>query len=326
MASNAVYDSVSLDQIDERDHHYKISTGGPSGPLVASIERVGILTPPVLIPKKDTTWSIVSGFKRIAALKRIGVRETIACMLDRKTDPIRCIEIAVIDNSIHRSLNPVEQGRAVLLLDSVYSDDVSLCRAADALGVPVNASAAQKLRFAAQMIPCLQNALINGQVALPVALQLSDMKELSDIEQLIELIDVMGLGLNRQREMLDWLKAISRREGISLTTLLEDVEIKRVVENHDMDHKQKSRLLRGYFRQRRYPEMVETETRFKDMVKSLKLGNGIRLVPPQHFEGQVFNLTVQFSDHQELISRYQRLNIPVNSSTMAALWDIFRKP
>ena len=323
MVSNAVLETVPLDQIDERDLRYQISTGGPTGPLVASIERAGILTPPVLIPKTSGKWIIVSGFKRIAALKRLGLKETVARILDQQTDQRRCIEIAVMDNTVHRELNPVEQGRVMLLLDSVYSDAESLCQAAHGIGVPVNPGLSKKLRSTALMAPYLQEALIEGVVALPVALQLSEMKEPDATRQIIDLIAIMGLGLNRQRELLDWLKGIAGREGISLRELLKDAQVQQLIQEPDADRKLKSRLLRQYFRQRRYPEMVEAEKRLQASVKSLKLGNGIRLVPPQHFEGQVFNLTIEFRNHKELITRYQQLETPIHSSTMASLWDLF---
>ncbi len=325
MVSNPVFEAVPIEQIDERDLRYQISTGDPTGSLVASIEHAGLLTPPVLIPKQGSGWAIVSGFKRIAALKGLGMQETVARLLDRQTAHRRCVEIAVMDNTVHRKLNPIEQGRVMLLLDSVFSDTESLCQAADRLGVPVNPRIARKLRIAAQMAPYLQAALIEGTVALPVALQLSEMKEQGAVQQITELIGVMGLGLNRQRELLDWVKAISGREGVSLSDLIEEEHAQQLIHDPDMDRKLKSRLLRQYFRQRRYPEMVKAEKRTQESVKSLKLGSGIRLVPPQHFEGQVFSLTIEFSNQKELITRYQQLDKPIHSAAMASLWDVFNK-
>ena len=289
---------------------------------MASIERAGVLTPPVLLPNKDDNCIVVSGFKRIAALKQLDVKETVACVLDRHTAPGRCIEIAVIDNTAQRQLNPVEQGRVILLLDDLYTDSDALCRAAGGLGVAVNPRAAQKLRVAAQLKPYLQKALLKGAVALPVALRLAEMEDQCAAERLTELIGAMGMGLNRQRELLDWLKAISRREGIGFAALIDEDRIQVLLKDPDMDIRQKRELLRRYFRQRRFPEIVKTETRFMDTVDSLRLENGIRLDPPQHFEGQAFSLTINFTSHQQLISKYQGLEKAINSSAMASLWDI----
>jgi ParB family chromosome partitioning protein len=324
MASKPVFEPVSLDRIDTQDYRYKITTGGPSGPLVASVKRVGILTPPVLIPKKDDSLIIISGFRRIAALKRLGENETTAWVLDREISPERCIEIAISDNAAQRKLNPVEQGRAVLLMETLYPNADELCQLAGDLGIPLNPRVARKLRMAAQMNACLRKALVNGDVALPVALQLAEMEDQSAAEGIAVMIGAMGLGLNRQRELLDWLKAISRREEIALSTLLEDQEIHRVLENADLDRKQRGNLLRRYFRQRRYPEIVDMETRFHETVKTLQLGKGIRLEPPPFFEDKSYSLKIEFSDASELLARYQRLGKVMDSPAMVALWDLLR--
>jgi hypothetical protein len=324
MASKSAFASVALDRIDNQDHRYKISTGGPSAPLVASIKRAGLLTPPVLCPNKDDLHIIVSGFKRIATLGRLGANETIARVLDRQTTPERCVEIAIADNAAQRKLNPVEQGRAILLLETLYSDADAVCRVAGELGISMNPRVADKLRMAAQMNDRLQKALLNGEIALPVSLQLAEMADTSVAESIAALIGTMGLGLNRQRELLDWLTSISRRENVPLRKLLDEEPIVEVIQNPDLDRKQKGHLLRHYFRRRRYPAMVDIETRFHKAIKSLHLGNGIRLEPPPYFEGTTYSLRIDFNDPDELLARYQRFGMVMKSSEMASLWELMQ--
>jgi hypothetical protein len=324
MASKPAFASVSLNRIDDQDHRYKISTGGPSESLVASIGRAGILTPPVLLPIKDDVLIIISGFRRIASLRRLGVNETVAWVLDREVAPERCVEIAIMDNVVQRELNPVEQGRAILLLETLYADADKVCQVAGELGISLNPGVASKLRMAAQMNDPLQKALLNGDVALPIALQLADMADPSVAESIAALIGATGLGLNRQRELLDWLTSISRREKISMRKLLDEKQIIEVVENPDLDRKQKGHLLRHYFRQRRYPAMVDIENRFHKAIKSLHLGQGLHLEPPPYCEGTTDTLRIDFSDPDELLSRYRRLGKVMDSAAMASLWELMQ--
>ncbi len=291
---------------------------------MASIKRAGVLTPPVLLAKKDDVLIIISGFRRIATLRGLGANETIAWVLDGEVAPERCVEIAIIDNAAQRQLNPVELGRAILLLDTLYSDADKVCQAAGELGLSLNPRVANKLRMAAQMTDGLQKALVKGEVALPVALQLADMADPSVAETIAALIDTMGLGLNRQRELLDWLMSISRREQVSMRKLLDEEQIVEVIENPDLDRKQKGHLLRHYFRRRRYPAMVDIETRFGQAIKSLQLGNGIRLEPPPFFEGTTYSLRIDFKDPDELLLRYQRLGKVMDSPAMASLWELMQ--
>jgi hypothetical protein len=324
MASKHAFASVALDRIDTQDHRYKITTGGPSESLVASIKRAGVLTPPVLLPKNDDLLIIISGFKRIATLRRLGASETIAWVLDREVAPERCAEIAIADNAAQRTLNAVEQGRAILLLETLYPDADKVCQVAGELGISLNPRVANKLRMAAQMNDALQKSLVNGEVALPVALQLADMADPSVAETIAALIGTMGLGLNRQRELLDWLMSISRREKISMRKLLDEEQIIEVIENPDLDRKQKAHLLRHYFRRRRYPAMADIEARFRNALKSLHLGEGIRLEPPPHFEGTTYSLRIDFKDQDEFNDRYQRLGKVMECSAMASLWELMQ--
>lgn len=322
MASNSIFESVSLTEIDRDDHRFLISTSGPSGLLAESIARVGIITPPVLV-KQGSAHVIVSGFRRLDVCKQLGVQVITARILESKTPIEHCIQMAIIENILSREMNLVEQGRIVQLLDQLYPDQNKLCKEAKRLGLSLNFEMARKLRTVSQMNTVLQSALIAGQIALPVALQLNDMPDETTATKISQLMGEMGLGLNRQREFMDGLIGISRREGISIEELIEDRELNALIEDEDIDRKQKSLMVRQYFKNRRYPEISKTEERYHAFVQALRLGKGLQLIPPAHFEGQTYTIKIHFTRYEELVSRYERLGKSIQSDALKPLWDNF---
>lgn len=317
------FDSVGISEIDLEDQRYRVSTDGPSEAMVASIKLVDVISPPIVYQGHGatTSYTIVSGFKRLIACEMLGLKEVMVKIIPPDAPLEHRIRTAIIDNALHRDLNFVEQALVIRLLDQLYSEKEELCREANKLGICVNLKMLKKLRTVAKMNPMLQSALIQGDVALPVALQLVEMEDHATIDRLTLMFRDLGLGLNRQRELLEWLKGISHRDAISIHDLLEEDGIKRMFDDTNMDRGERSRRLRRYFKRRRYPELTETENRFRVAVRALKLEQGIQLIAPPHFEGHTYSIKIDFKRHQDLISKFQNLETVVRSSTFASLLD-----
>jgi hypothetical protein len=113
--------SVPVERILSEDTLFKISTGKTSEALVASIRLVGLLNPPILIACAGG-FRIVSGFKRIAAMRQLNSNDIPARLLNPGAAAEYCIRIAIIENSSQRSLNLVEQANAVGLLATFHAD------------------------------------------------------------------------------------------------------------------------------------------------------------------------------------------------------------
>lgn len=316
------FGTVFLDEIDLTDQRFKVSTGGPSGPLAASIQIAGVITPPILL-QCGRSYAIISGFKRIIACKKLKYKRIFAQIYSAETPLEHCVNVAIIENALLRELNFVEQGRIIQLLDQFYSDQGKLCKQATKLGLPVNLDMAQKLRTVAQMNPVLQKALVEGHIALPVALQLKEMADDTIANKIAMIFTKIGLSLNRQREIIDWLTAISCRDGISVNGLLEDNKLIKILNCTDTDRKQKSIQVRQYLRKKRYPEMTKAEERYQEFLQRLNLGKGIQLIAPHHFEGPTYSIKIDFNRFEELIVRFQRLEGKINSPEFKALWDPF---
>jgi len=310
---------VSLDRIHVDDALFKISTGAVSAALVQSIQQVGLLNPPILL-KCSGGYRIVAGFKRIAASRPMGTGSIAARLLDPATTIEHCIRIAIVDNTSQRSLNLVEQANAVALLWTVYPNLAQLTGVANLVGLSINSEMAGKLKKLAAMDSLMKSGVLDGSIALPVALQLDELHDSTAAQVLGTLLKELGLSLNRQREMLEWIVSICRRDDLTPFELVMVEDIIKIRRNKDLDRRQKGKIIRDYFKKRRYPTVLEFEQRFADCVRKLKLGQGTSLIPSPHFESPTYSLKFEFKNPSELSEKLKEFEEIVKSEKLTALW------
>ena len=125
---------------------------------------------------------------------------------------------------------------------------------------------------------------------------------------LLKLFSNLKLGLNKQRELLTLLKEISLREEISIFEMLSENQISEIFECKDLNRVQKAQKIRMVLKQRRFPSITKAEQEFEMLIKRLKLGGDMKLMPSKNFEGNNFTLNIYFRTLDELKERRQTLH------------------
>ncbi len=296
--------SVLLERIRLEDKTFQVTTEAPIKPLAASISRLGVMHPPVLLAV-DSVYLIVCGFRRIAACLSLGLSEISARLLSPDTDKPTCVQLAIADNSTQRPLNLIETSRAMVLLSGVYPDPGDLRKAAGGLGLPDNDAAIQKILQLTSLSPEIQEGVISNALSMAMALELGQMDKSCGIE-LSTLFGYLKLGLNKQREILTMIQEIALRENIAVKDVLKTPDIQLILVHEKWDRSQKTVHLRQYLRRRRYPSITSVESEFDAKARLLELDSAIALIPPRDFEGTTFSFHLNFktiAELQRLLSR-----------------------
>jgi ParB-like chromosome segregation protein Spo0J len=314
-------DRVPLAAVDAAQPGHRITTAGGTAGLAASISHAGLLAPPILIPAGDR-FRIVAGSRRIAALRELGqelgTTETPARLLPKDASPLDQARIAVADNSFQRTLNALEQSRALRAIAEHFSDPAALADEAGRLNLPSHSSLIQKLLPLAGLPEKIQSALLAEAVALPMALELAAFPGETQ-SALVDLFLELGLSLSRQREFLALLDEIAAREDRAIPEVLGEGEIRSLLDDAEMDRPRKAGEVRRLLRRRRFPAITAAEERYAAIVSKLPLGKGIQLTPPRDFEGTEYAATVRFRNVAELKSRISELEELAGSGGMAEL-------
>lgn len=289
--------TVSLDRIDTSDRTFKITTTIDKSDLTPSIRCVGILQPPVLI-EKEKAWCVVCGFRRISASEAMNLKEIPAFVVNARSLE-ECARMAISDNACQRSLNVVEQARAYALIRRVVNRTEAWVEIAAASGLPVSQAAIERILPVADMPETLQAGLLSGSIALPVALQINRLSD-TDALALGNLFAKISAGLNVQRELLETILDISKRDRSTVAELIVNEKIDAILNDSETPIPQQVQKLRMLLKKMRYPSLSQAEKSFEDTLKSLKLNSRLQLQPPRFFEGKTYRANLSFDSCEQL--------------------------
>lgn len=310
--------TVPLSSIDSEDNTYRVTTRTILDDLINSINKVGLINPPLLIAKGSAFIS-VCGFCRIEACRYLGWAALEAKILGSDTSRLQCAKIAIADNAMQRQLNLIEKSKALSMLSSFYKDTASLSKAALQLGLPENPALIKKIKNICRLPLSIQNCILSNTVSLSMAAELGMLEEGAAI-LLANLFHEFKLSLNKQKEIITLIKEIAFRENISTMEALRKCNFPDILNREDIDRTQKTQKIRAYLKQRRFPEITRAKREFENNVKKLKLGKGIKLISPADFEGQTYMLNLRFNSIKELQERAVKLNNIVKNPILK---DIF---
>ena len=156
---------------------------------------------------------------------------------------------------------------------------------------------------------------------MPVAIQLHELNDEQTSASVGSLFKELGLSLNRQREMLELIVSICRRDDISPSQLLTADEICRIRRDEDLDRRKKTQHMREYLRRRRYPTILAFEQRFDEIVRRIGFSKGTSLIPPPYFESPVFSLKIEFQNTQELTEKIIEIQNIIKTEILSGLWN-----
>ena len=116
-------ENIPLQDIDLDDTAFRLSYGSDLGPLKQSIDRVGLINPPVLRRRSDARYQVVCGYRRVRALRELGVSCAICATVSSETGDEACLLLNLYDNTSHRELNPIEKSMAINRLLNHFPED-----------------------------------------------------------------------------------------------------------------------------------------------------------------------------------------------------------
>lgn len=306
---------IGLEDIDKDDTGLKVTTRSSIDDILPSIIDHGIINSPVLIEKNQGTYKVVCGFRRIAACTHLNIKEVAARILQPDTDTLEIVKIAISDNTMQRSMNLVEESRALILLSECINDEIQLTRTSAGLGLPDNLSLIKKTISVSYLPEIIQNAVAEGWISLAMAMELGSIEKEAAVYT-AKLFGSLKIGLNKQREILTNLLEIAKRDEITIMDILDDAYFQGIVNDQDTDTAKKSHAVRNYIKERRFPEITKAEKIFRSRLKTLKLNNNMKLLAPKSFEGEYFELSFRFKDLTDFKSQGEAVNRLIETPVM----------
>ena len=304
-------EKIPLAKIDLDDTTFLITLLPEIGPLLSSIELVGLLEPLCVRERDDGRYQLISGFKRAEALQRLSIPETEAFVYPpQELDNLQAL-LLTVGHNLTRPLNLVEKARALEKLHAFgVSEKELIDRYLPLFELQSNVRILQQVIDLAGLEQGLQEYLVRKDLSLSTsALFLHLDKE--DREAILPLLEALQPGENRVKEIISFLREISLRDGVSLSSFLGRKDIAMILSDQETQRPQRIEQLRRIVKEMRFPRLSGMEKKFAEYKRSLSLPPQISFHPPPFFEGEQFKMELRFKDLKELgglLARLRRIS------------------
>jgi len=289
---------IGIDAIDSRNQSFSMTFHPNLDGLMRSIGQVGLLQPIIVREKsRGARYQVISGFKRLAVCKQLGLGEIEAfCYRKLELDDLEGFHMALHENLSTRGLNLIEKSmilhklihRYGLSKESIARDYMPL------LGLHPNPKILEKISQLVELRTRIKRYIVDEEVSLGNAAQFLEFAA-EDQAEIGRLIPALKLGENTLREVLALLREISLRDGLAVRELFKG-EIEGMVSDATISRVHKTNRVRRRLREMRYPRLTELEKAFCEKRKGLGLSPGISLQPPPYFEGDTLRVEFRFGN------------------------------
>lgn len=313
---------IPISEIDLTDDTCFIGLRADPGTLVASIQAVGLISPPVLRQKHDFKYQIVCGFRRVKACWSLGWREIRVQVLLGDLSELDLLKLSIWDNRSHRSLNVIEQAQGIKKLSAHIPAGDRLEVLASILGFPSNQKVFGKLSKLSRLPESIQAGLLDETIAFEAAVDLCESSP-EDALTFFDLFSGLKLSQNKQREVIMLVQEIAIREDLQPGDVLKSKEIRTIMDRPELNRNEKGSKIRSYLKQRRFPELTKAEERFSKELKALKLNEHINIAAPSYFEGGRYTLRMTFEDMKDFDERRKTLDDMAKNPALRRLLEPF---
>lgn len=290
---------VEISDIDLRTGPFCMSFNFDLEPLKDSIDGFGVLNPPYLLRDSNGNLIVVAGYRRLLAVMELGWPDIVCQILPDNLPPFDALLLNLNDNLIHRHLNSIEKGMVLRRLTRFLKREEIVANFMPILGIPSNRETLELFSGLEELEETIKISLAMERVSVRVA-GLMESLDRDDRLRINDLFTSLRWSFNQQWEAIHWIIEIAGREGCSPKEVIDEGEIREVLDNDRMNNPQKVKATVKILKTRRFPSLLEAEKSFKKGISTLSLPSGVKVIPPAFFEGIDYKLEIVFAKGGEL--------------------------
>jgi hypothetical protein len=313
--------SLPLEDLDLDGGPYCMSVGEANDALRRSMDRVGLVNPPLVCRDPRGGWDVVTGFRRLRGLRFLG-RERVPCrdLSGAAGSPLDILLLALHENLATRPLNEVEKAMVLSRLSAFVDRDtlrkefmplLGLRRRDDLLGAYLVLEKAE---------PAVRAAVAAGSLSMQSFQALRPWR-VDDRGVTVQCIQTLKLNSNKQSVLIDTIEDLMGIEGRGAGEVLGSEALRALLEQGRNNPPQAASRLLEHLRRRRFPALTEAEQRFRSRVARLDLPSSVRVVSPPGFEGPLFRLEIGFRSGGELRETLVRLGRTPGIESLGPPWE-----
>jgi hypothetical protein len=291
--------AVSLDDLNWQDRSFAIDCFVRPTFLLESLGRHGVLAPPWLLQAEDGCPVIVDGFKRLKWLQENGTVE-VECLLYEADSDRRSLMLQRLEAKMGGgALNLAEKAQVVARLGELIPAEQIRSEYLPALKLALRPQAVERWSRVAAAEDLLLSALANDRLGERVVLGLIDWPE-TERRKIIALFCELRCSASIQMEIVERISEIALNQGRNRAEIQASPEVQDILKDPDRNHRQRTQALRDLLQRWRFPRWWARQERFERNLITCALPAQIGILPPPAFEGNSWQMQIQFSSREEL--------------------------
>ncbi|MBN2409131.1 MAG: ParB N-terminal domain-containing protein [Candidatus Aminicenantes bacterium] len=310
------YEEVSLRAIDFRDERYRISRGAGLEHLMRSIRQEGLVSPPVVC-RSGRRYVLVTGWKRALACRALGFRK-LPVLITEETNELHLLRLAFSENGATREFSLLEKAD---LLDKLNRLGMSVNRLVreylPPLGLPATAVHLRMMLSLAGAHRSVRD-FVSEKSPSPAVVKALLGFSAGDRRLLLPLL--RPLGQNKQRQVLEDLRDVCRRDGIPVRRLFRRQGFQSIFRSSRLSMLQKAEAARQGLKRMRFPALNAREEEFRSALRQLKWPGGITAQPSPYFEEDHVTVSFRMGSREEFRAALDKLRDIAGRDELDALF------
>jgi ParB family chromosome partitioning protein len=308
-------ENIRLDQINVQDERYRISYYFDLEVLIHSIRRIGLIHPPVVTHKNGEVL-IVTGWKRVLACQRLSLL-SIPCRVFEGENDLKAFTLGLEENRTFRSFTVLEKAEIVKrLIRFGVSEKVVVRDYLPLLVIPQTMNHLDIYLRIVALEPKTKRFVHEKGVGFPILQLLVDYNE---EERRILLPLLRPLGQNKQKDLLQNLLEISKRDGIPARNILRAGDIQEISARENLSPMQIAEQIRNLVLRRRYPTLFAWKEVFETQKKAMEWPKDIKIEPSPNFEDEEFTVHFSFKTFNEYMEKLVKLDLLASQEKIVSL-------
>jgi ParB-like chromosome segregation protein Spo0J len=273
---------------------------------MASVRERGILHPPLLLSENEAGFVVLSGARRLRALRLLGGQETVCRVAPQDIDQRAILLLLLDEHQWHSPLTMVEKV-FFLALAARCSPSQSLAdEFIQRLALPRHGRQVMDLLKLLELPPEILRDAHNGRLSIATAFAMTALAA-DDRQAIAIILTQTQMGDNKQNRFMQLLAAAAELRQQSQARILDMPEIAAIVSDQAMNGPQKAQRLLDALAALASPDLCAAERQFAKWQSGLALPVGARVEHSPAFESDALRLILPFGGRPALEEFWRRM-------------------
>ncbi|MBF0474576.1 MAG: hypothetical protein HQK59_01895 [Deltaproteobacteria bacterium] len=293
------YVNLSLTEVDQTDRTFVISFGQETPVPQAVVLAAGTLPPVHLRTRENALHQVVIGFERIVAYRQLEINSFSALLWPAALPDRDALVMAAAHHALGSAFNEAERALLLARLSIHFESSRVIAEFLPMLGLNPNSEILRRYLTLANLEEVLIQALGKGKLNRENALSLAKLNP-SDRLALFNVISALGCNHNTQKELIENINILSRRENQTGHDLITGPDSMAILDDSRIDQPTKAERWRRWIKNKLFPRLTQAEETYHRLTATIRSLPQVTLKPPPFFEGNKWTISLSFDNQPGL--------------------------